>query len=81
MVGICSAYDFSAVSPSGHTLYYDIDGSNVKVTSELPVQLGSDVYTTLPTGDIVIPETVEHNGVTYTVTTIVVTVLSRIVLA
>ena len=70
MVGICSAYDFPAVSPSGHTLYYDIDGSNVKVTSELEVQLASDVYTTLPTGDVVIPESVSHDGVTYTVTTI-----------
>ena len=70
MVGICSAYDFSAVSPSGHTLYYNIAGSNVKVVSELAPALGSDVYETLPTGDLVIPESVTHDGVTYTVTTI-----------
>lgn len=70
MVGICSAYDFSAVSPSGHTLYYNIDGSNVKVTSEIVVDLGTDAYETLPTGDLGIPETVTHDGVTYTVATI-----------
>ena len=70
MAGICSAYDFSAVSPSGHTLYYNIDGSNVKVTSEIVADLGNDVYETLPTGDLVIPESVTHNGVTYTVATI-----------
>ena len=70
MVGICSAYDFSAVSPSGHTLYYNIDGSHVKVVAELAPALGSDVYETLPTGDLVIPESVNHDGVTYTVTTI-----------
>ena len=70
MVGICSAYDFSAVSPSGHTLYYNIDGSHVKVVAELAPALGSDVYETLPTGDLVIPESVSHDGVTYTVTTI-----------
>ena len=35
LCSICSAYDFSAVSPSGHTLYYNIDGSNVKVVSEV----------------------------------------------
>lgn len=70
MVGICSAYDFSAVSPSGHTLYYNIDGSNVKVTSEIVADLGNDVYETLPTGDLVIPESVTHEGKTYRVTTI-----------
>ena len=70
MVGICSAYDFSAVSPSGHTLYYNIAGSNVKVVSEVVADLGNDVYETLPTGDLVIPESVTHDGVTYTVTTI-----------
>lgn len=70
MVGICSAYDFSAVSPSGHMLYYNIAGSNVKVVSEVVADLGNDVYETLPTGDLVIPESVTHDGVTYTVTTI-----------
>lgn len=70
MAGICSAYDFSAVSPSGHTLYYNIDGSNVKVTSEIVADLGNDVYEMLPTGDLVIPESVTHDNVTYTVATI-----------
>ena len=65
-----TAYDFSAVSPSGHTLYYNIDGSHVKVVSELGDVFFSDVYETLPTGDLVIPESVTHDGVTYPVTTI-----------
>ena len=39
------AYDFSAVSPSGHTLNYNIDGSNVKVVSEIVADLGNDVST------------------------------------
>ncbi len=65
-----TAYDFSAVSPSGHTLFYNIDGSNVKVVSEMVADLGNDVYETLPTGDLVIPESVTHDGMTYPVTTI-----------
>lgn len=52
------AYDFSAVSPSGHTLYYSIDcsyyGNYVTVTS-------SDWIS----GDLVIPSSVTHNGTTY----------------
>ena len=68
--GLCAAYDFTEVSPSGHTLYYSIDGSNVKVVSEIKVDLGTDVYTTFPTGDLVIPESVTHDDVTYTVKTI-----------
>ena len=51
-------------------LYYNIAGSNVKVVSEVVADLGNDVYETLPTGDLVIPESVTHDGVTYTVTTI-----------
>lgn len=54
------AYDFSAVAPSGQTLYYDIHGSTVALT------MGS----TSPTGDLVIPDSVTHDGTTYPVTLI-----------
>lgn len=68
---ICSAYDFSAVSPSGHTLYYNIDGSNVTVTTEIEYELFLEkLYETPPAGDLIIPESVTHEGKTYTVTTI-----------
>ena len=52
------AYDFSAVAPSGQTLYYNINGSNVTVTSGFPY----------PTGALTIPDTVTYNGITYSVT-------------
>ena len=70
--GICAAYDFTAVSPSGHTLYYTIDGSNVKVAPEIynPSSLITEVYETSPVGDLVIPESVNHEGVDYTVSAI-----------
>ena len=66
-MGTASAYDFSAVSTSGHTLYYTINGSNVTV---VPENSGSPRYTTAPTGNLVIPSTVTANGTTYSVTTI-----------
>lgn len=61
------AYDFSAVSPSGHTLYYHIVGSNVAVTSQ---NIYYPYYSTYPTGGLVIPASVTHNGTTYSVTMI-----------
>ena len=71
MVGICSAYDFTAVSPSGHTLYYSINGSEVTLTSELEYSASSPkTYETPPVGDLVIPESVTYNGKTYHVTSI-----------
>ena len=61
------AYDFSAVAPSGQTLYYNISGSNVSVTPPT----GSDWYGyTRPTGALTIPSTVTNGGTTYTVTSI-----------
>ena len=59
------AYDFSATSPSGHTLYYEIIGTtNVGV-----VRPGNgstnDNYVT---GNVVIPATVTYGGTTYNVT-------------
>lgn len=60
------AYDFSAVAPSGQTLYYNIVGNNsVVVTSELG---NLPYYSTYPVGNLTIPSTVVHNGQTYFVT-------------
>lgn len=55
-------YDFSAVCPSGQTLYYKISGGNATVTS--PDFWGD--YT----GNLVIPSSVSYGGTTYTVTSI-----------
>lgn len=80
------AYDFSAVAPSGQTLYYKIiDSVNhyVKVTypndNQFP-ESGTFYYfnsvqdrwgtTTLPAGSLIIPDSVLYNGVYYAVTTI-----------
>ncbi len=65
------AYDFSAVCSTGQTLYYNITSNvepyTVEVTSE---NATSPYYTTYPTGDLEIPETVEYNSITYSVTSI-----------
>ncbi|MCR4816204.1 MAG: leucine-rich repeat protein [Bacteroidales bacterium] len=54
------AYDFSAVAPTGQTLYYTIiSGATVSVSG------GYNIY-----GDLTIPSSVTNNGTTYTVTTI-----------
>lgn len=69
------AYDFFAVSPSGHTLYYTIlsGGNNVAVTSPNDQATeGSHTWDGFakPAGDLVIPESVSHNGKKYTVSAI-----------
>lgn len=60
--GTVHAYDFSAVSPSGHTLYYNIVNGNVEVTRNP----NRDTIT----GALIIPATVTHLDTTYTVTSI-----------
>ena len=60
------AHDFSAVAPSGQTLYYTIVGSNVSVVQ----RTGGYINTTKPTGDLTIPSSVTYNGITYAVTSI-----------
>ena len=60
------AYDFSAVAPSGQTLYYNIVAGNARVTYE---NGGSPWYTNL-TGDLVIPASVTYYNITYSVTSI-----------
>jgi len=65
------AYDFSAVCSTGQTLYYNITSNvepyTVEVTSE---NTESPYYTTYPEGNLEIPETVEYNSITYSVTSI-----------
>ena len=68
-MGKMYAYDFSAVCETGQTLYYKFTGSGVALTypnSSYPYWEGF----TKPAGDIVLPESVQYNGVVYTVTRI-----------
>ena len=63
------AYDFSAISPSGHTLYYTISNGTASVVS--PLEPGwYYIRDRGITGDIVIPDTVSYNNITYSVTSI-----------
>ncbi|MCQ2608678.1 MAG: leucine-rich repeat protein [Bacteroidales bacterium] len=64
------AYRFSAVRETGQTLYYDIlyDGT-ISVTCE-NANPWSGAYNKYPTGDLIIPEMVEYDGVKYMVTNI-----------
>lgn len=73
MISIQASYaaDFSSVSPSGHTLYYNItDADNHYVCVTYPG--GSFGYSgyTKPSGHVTIPSTVIYNDTTYTVTAI-----------
>ena len=63
------ASDFNAVCPSGQTLYYNIV-SNTDHTVEVTfpgTNSGHWTGYTQPTGDLIIPSTVNHGGVSYTV--------------
>ena len=69
MLSTVWAYDFSAVVPSGQTLYFNIHWNRVSVTypgSSLSPYSGY----TKPSGILVIPSSITHNGTTYSVTTI-----------
>lgn len=61
------AQQFSAVAPSGQTLYYNIVNGNAQVTRQYS---SSPYYTTYPTGDLTIPSNVTYNSITYVVTSI-----------
>ena len=56
------AYDFSAVAPTGQTLYYNIVGGNAQVTYR-DYYHG---YLTNPTENLTIPSSVTYAGNTYT---------------
>lgn len=58
------AYDFSAMTPSGQTLFYTID----TVTNTTVSVVGFD--NTQPLGNLTIPDTVTYGGNTYSVTSI-----------
>ena len=65
------AYDFSAVSESGQTLYYNyLNDHEVEVTPPNNANGGCWLGYTKPTGNLIIPSTVEYEGVSYTVTSI-----------
>ncbi len=60
------AYDFSAVAPSGQTLYYDIVGDRVFVTSQNSNYPFYD-DSSKPTGELIIPSSVTFGPDTYSV--------------
>ena len=65
----CFAYDFSAVAPTGQTLYYNVSNGMAQVTNE--GYFGYVIYySTYPTGNLIIPDTVSYNGIAYPVKTI-----------
>lgn len=64
------AYNFSAVSPSGHTLFYNIISGGVEVTFEFLDSYVGAPYTNAPTGTLTIPSSVVYDGNTYSVTSI-----------
>lgn len=57
-----SAYDFSAMAPSGQTLYYNIVDGHAEI-----VRPSNNNYIS---GNLIIPSTVSNNGVNYTVSAI-----------
>ena len=63
------AYDFSAVAPTGQTLYYNIVSGGVQVTSQ-NTSFPYYNYSTYPTGALTIPDSVTRQGTTYAVVSI-----------
>ena len=59
------AYDFSAVAPSGQTLYYNIVDGGVEVTCPGSANASGWNGHSKPTGALVLPATVTNSGVTY----------------
>ena len=59
-----NAYDFSAVTPSGHTLYYNIVNGHAEVVRPY-ASTGTNSYVS---GALIIPASVVYNGVSYPVT-------------
>ncbi len=67
---VSQAHDFSAVAPTGQTLYYTISGTTARVTYPGSSEYSPHSGYTAPTGDLTIPETVTYFGTTYSVTLI-----------
>lgn len=69
--GLVYAYDFSAVAPTGQTLYYNLVYGINGYTAYVRCPGGSSYNGfTKPTGNLTIPENVTYNGHTYSVTSI-----------
>ncbi|MCF0211637.1 MAG: leucine-rich repeat domain-containing protein, partial [Bacteroidales bacterium] len=64
------AYDFSYVTVENQTIYFRIVDSNAVVTYPTADDRQDWYEYTRPVGTVTIPQTVEHNGTTYTVTAI-----------
>ncbi|MGX8713933.1 MAG: leucine-rich repeat domain-containing protein [bacterium] len=64
------AYDGSVVAPSGQTIYYNFNNTTSTITITVPgyTQYWEDYPK--PTGALVIPDSITHNGINYPVTTI-----------
>ena len=60
------AYNFSAIAPTGQTLYFNIVNGNAHVTSQNDYGYGG----TGPTGNLIIPSSVSNGENTYPVTAI-----------
>lgn len=68
MVFTAKAYDFTAIAPSGQTLYYNIINGEAQVTFQ---NSEFSPYTTVwPSGNLSIPSSVTYAGVVYPVTSI-----------
>ena len=71
--GYAQDFDFAAVCETGQTLYYNIiDSTNHYIELTCPGDSYSYNYWTNfvePTGNIILPESVHYNDVTYIVTT------------
>jgi len=63
------AYDFSAVAPSGQTLYYNLIDGEAQVTYQQSGSWDIPGYSNL-SGSLVIPDSVEYSGAWYAVTSI-----------
>ncbi|MBO7276658.1 MAG: leucine-rich repeat domain-containing protein [Bacteroidales bacterium] len=64
------AFDFSSVSPTGQTLYYNINNQTKTVIVTAPYYTkvrSSYIGYSKPSGDLIIPNTVNYNGIEYTV--------------
>ena len=65
------AYDFSAMCESGQTLYYNIlSDHEVEITYPSSLSGGSWLGYIHPTGFLIIPATVEHEGISYVVVSV-----------
>lgn len=65
------AYDGSTVAPSGQTIYYNYDSVSQTIAITYPNTANAPWWNyTTPTGALVIPDSIEHNGVSYPVTAI-----------